>query len=73
MERLKQKLEALDEAIFVLEDQVGLSHTAQQELVKKQSSILKESRTREASAMAAAQKIAARLDQAIDRVERVLR
>jgi hypothetical protein len=35
MERLKQNLEALDEAIFMLEDRIGLSHTAQREVLKK--------------------------------------
>ena len=73
MERLKQNLEALDEAIFVLEDRVGLSHNVQREAGKKHADLLKESRTREAGVLAAAQKIASRLDQAIEHVERVLR
>jgi hypothetical protein len=73
MERLKQNLEALDEAIFVLEDRIGLNHSAQRDAEKKQTDILKESRAREANVLAVAQKVAARLDQTIEHVERVLR
>lgn len=73
MERLKQNLEALDEAIFALEDRVGLSHLTRQEVVKKQADLLKESRTREAKVLATAQKVAARLDQTIEHLETALR
>jgi hypothetical protein len=73
MERLKQNLEALDEAIFLLEDRIGLGFAAQRETAKKHTDLLKESRSREAGVLATAQKVAARLDQTIEHVERVLR
>ncbi|MDP9127337.1 MAG: hypothetical protein M3N08_03620 [Pseudomonadota bacterium] len=73
MDRLKNKLEALDEAIFALEDKVGLSHSSQQEATKKQIEQLKESRAREAKVLAAAQKVASRLDQTIEHLENALR
>jgi hypothetical protein len=73
MERLKQTLEALDEAIFTLEDRIGLNISTQRETGKKNTELLKESRAREAGVLATAQKVAARLDQAIEHVERVLR
>lgn len=73
MEQLKQKLEELDEAIFALEDKIGVSNGTQQESLKEQARLLKESRSREASTIAVAQKIAGRLDQAIQHVEGILR
>lgn len=73
MERLKSALEALDETIFDLEHKVGIEKHSYRETVKKQSEIVKHIRAREANVMAAAQKVAARLDQAIDHVEHILR
>ena len=73
MERLKNALEALDETIFDLEHKVGIEKNSYRETAKKQSEIVKEIRTREASIMAAAQKVASRLDQTIDHVESILR
>lgn len=73
MDRLKQNLEALDEAIFALEDRIGLTHISQRESSKKQIDLLKESRTREARVLATAQKVAARLDQTIEHLESALR
>ena len=73
MERLKNALEALDETIFDLEHKVGIEKTSYRETVKKQTEIVKQIRTREASLMAVTQKVAARLDQAINHVEHILR
>lgn len=73
MDRLKQNLEALDEALFTLEDRIGFSHLNQRESVKKQTDLLKESRSREAKVLATAQKVAARLDQTIENLENALR
>lgn len=73
MQRLRDSLEALDEMISKLERDVGLATAAHQAEIKKQSDLLKASRAREAAALAAAQKVAARLDLTIDHVERVLR
>ena len=53
MDRLKQNLEALDEAIFSLEDRFALTHATQREAAKKQIDLLKESRAREAKVLAA--------------------
>ncbi|HEU0118417.1 MAG TPA: hypothetical protein VFR09_07260 [Alphaproteobacteria bacterium] len=73
MQRLKQKLEELDEAIFALEDKIGLDTSSRRETSKKQNEILKQIRTREATVLGTAQKVAARLDKAIENVENVLR
>jgi len=73
MERLKNTLEDLDEAISELEDKIGLTQGAAQENTKKHAEMLKQSRTREANVLATAQKVAARLDQTIHHVERILR
>lgn len=73
MERLKSALEALDEAITDLEEQVGIDNLARRDAVKKQTELLKLSRSREAQVLATAQKVAARLDQAIGSVEGILR
>jgi vacuolar-type H+-ATPase subunit F/Vma7 len=73
MERLRNALEALDETIFDLEHKVGIEKTSYRETVKKQSEIVKQIRTREASLMAVTQKVASRLDQAIEHVERIIR
>jgi len=73
MKRLKEKLEELDEALFALEDKIGLDGSARREAGKKQADVIKQTRTREASVLAVAQKVAARLDQTIEHVENVLR
>lgn len=73
MERLKNALEALDETIFDLEHKVGIEKLSYRETVKKQSEIVKQIRAREAGVMAVAQKVAMRLDQAIEHVENIIR
>ncbi len=73
MERLKDALEALDETIFDLEHKVGLVKADARETAKRQDEIFRQLRTREANAVTAAQKIAARLDQAIANVEQIIR
>ena len=73
MERLKDALEALDETIFDLEHKVGIEKNTTRETAKKQSELVKQIRAREAGLMAVSQKVAARLDQAIDHVEQILR
>jgi len=72
MERLKQALEDLDEAIFALEDRVGLDATSRRETQKRQADIVKQSRAREVEVLAVTQKVAARLDHTIEHVERIL-
>lgn len=73
MHRLKAALERLDEKISELEEKLGVETVARQELFQKQAEQLKASRTREAGVLAVAQKVATRLDQTIQHVERVLR
>ena len=73
MERLRNALEILDTAISDLEDRVGLALGSQRDEAKKTSESLKDSRAREANVMAAAQKVASRLDRAIEHVESILR
>ena len=73
MERLKQALEALDEAIFALEDKIGHDGANRRETIKRQGDIFKQSRVREAEILATTQKVAARLDHTIEHVERILR
>ncbi len=73
MQRLKTALEQLDEMISALEDRIGLDAAARQEAQKKQTEQLKLSRAREANVLAVAQKVATRLDQTIEHVERIIR
>jgi len=73
MKRLKTALEDLDEEISILEDRVGVDNGERQTALKKQAEMLKQSRTREAGVLAVAQKVAARLDKAIQHAEHVLR
>ena len=73
MERLKQALEELDEALFALEDRVTLVAADRSETLKKQNEIFKQGRQREVEIMATTQKVAARLDHTIEHVERILR
>lgn len=72
MERLKQALEDLDEAIFTLEDKVSLDAVNRRETIKRQNDIFKQGRAREAEILAVTQKVAARLDHTIEHVERIL-
>ncbi len=73
MQRLKQKLEELDELLFALEDKVGIDSSHRREASKKYNDLLKQLRAREAGVMAVAQKVASRLDQSIEHVENILR
>jgi hypothetical protein len=73
MERLKNALEALDETVFEMEHKVSAEKANLRETVKKQTEIVKQIRAREVNAMAVAQKVASRLDQAIEHVENILR
>lgn len=73
MKRLKTALEKLDETISDLEDKVGLDTINRVESQKKLADIMKQGRAREANIMAAAQKVALRLDQTIDHVEKILK
>ncbi|MGE3623220.1 MAG: hypothetical protein AB7H77_05040 [Bdellovibrionales bacterium] len=73
MKRLKNALENLDEQISALEDRVGVDNSMRQGILKKNAEQLKQSQRREASVLAVAQKVATRLDQAIEHVEKVLR
>ncbi|MDD2325749.1 MAG: hypothetical protein PHW63_07100 [Alphaproteobacteria bacterium] len=73
MQRLKNALEELDEAISGLEDKVGIAMVDRTEAQKKMADILRQSKVREATIVAAAQKVALRLDQSIDHVEKILK
>lgn len=73
MKRLKTALERLDETISDLEDRVGVEASARAESQKKLADIMKQGRAREANVMAVAQKVALRLDQTIDHVEKILK
>ncbi len=72
MQRLKNALEALDEALYVLDDQVGMERGTRQESFRKQMELLKQVRAREANILAVTQKVASRLDQTIAHVEGIL-
>ena len=72
MERLKQALEDLDEAIFALEDKISFEAANRRETIKRQSDIFKQGRAREAEILSVTQKVAARLDHTIEHVERIL-
>ena len=73
MKRLKTALEDLDEEISVLQDKIGLDNGTRADMTKKQSELIKQTRTREAAVLAVAQKVATRLEQTIQHVEQVLR
>jgi len=73
MQRLKTALEQLDEMISALEDRIGLDAASRQDALKKQAEQLRLSRAREANVLAVAQKVATRLDQTIEHVERIMR
>ena len=72
MERLKQALEDLDEALFALEDRLSADAANRRDTVKRQADITKQSRLREVEVIAITQKVAARLDGTIEHVERIL-
>jgi len=73
MKRLKTALEKLDETISDLEDKVGMDALNRLESQKKLAEIMKQGRTRETNVIAAAQKVALRLDQTINHVEKILK
>lgn len=73
MQRLKNALEQLDEMITALEDRIGIDAAVRKEAQKKNEEQLKQSRARETQLLGAAQRVAARLDQTIEHVERVMR
>ena len=73
MKRLKVALEKLDETISDLEDKVGLDAAGRAESQKKLNDIIKQGRAREAGTLAITQKVALRLDQTIDHVEKILK
>lgn len=73
MERLKQALEELDEALFTLEDRLAFEASNRREGQKRQNDVFKQARQREVEILATTQKVAARLDHTIEHVERILR
>lgn len=73
MKRLKAALEQLDEAISTLEDKVGADLSTRAESQRKIADILKQGKAREAGLMAVTQKVALRLDQTIEQVEKILK
>jgi hypothetical protein len=73
MQRLPSALAALDQRIAELEENLLVRDDQYRDHVQRQQDALRHSRAREANALALAQKVAARLDQAIARVEHVLR
>ncbi len=73
MDRLKAAMEDLDKAIFELEDRIGVDHSSRSQALKKQDELVKASRVREGNVLAAAQKVATRLDQVIEHVENIVR
>ncbi|MFA5041585.1 MAG: hypothetical protein WC464_08140 [Bdellovibrionales bacterium] len=72
MERLKEALEDLDEALFALEDRIAFDASNRRETLKRQTEIFKQNRQREVEILATTQKVAARLDHTIEHVERIL-
>ncbi len=72
MERLKQALEELDEALFALEDRAGTAFAHHRDVLKRQNDLFQQARHREAEILAMTQKVAARLDYSIEHVERML-
>lgn len=73
MKRLKTALEKLDEAISDLEDKVSTDSAGRADAQRRLAEILKQSKTREAGVLAVAQKVALRLDQTIEHVEKILK
>jgi hypothetical protein len=73
MQRIPPALAALNQRLAMLEDTLTVRHEQVQHQVQQQQEALRHSRAREANALALAQKVAARLDHAIARVECVLR
>ncbi len=73
MQRIPSALAAIDERISDLEETLAVRQDNMRHQLQQQHDALRHSRAREANAVALAQKIAARLDHAIARVEHVLR
>lgn len=73
MEQLKTALEQLDETITDLEAKVGVDAENREASHKKMEELIKQSRVREGNVMATAQKVALRLDQTIEQVEKILK
>lgn len=73
MKNLKAALEKLDETISDLEDRVGMDAETRTIAKKKQADLMKQSRSRESNVLAVAQKVALRLDQTIEHVEKILK
>lgn len=73
MEQLKTALEQLDETITDLEVKVGVDAGNREASHKKMEDIIKQSRVREGNVMGTAQKVALRLDQTIEQVEKILK
>jgi predicted component of type VI protein secretion system len=73
MQRIPSALAALDERLNQLEETLVVRQDNIRQQVQQQQEALRHSRAREANAVSLAQKIAARLDHAIARVEHVLR
>jgi len=73
MERLKAALEELDETITYIEEKVGVDAEKRAQSQKKIADILKQGKAREAAIMGTAQKVALRLDQTIEQVEKILK
>jgi hypothetical protein len=73
MQRIPTALAALDQRIADLESTLVVRQDNIRLHSQQQQDALRHSRAREANALALAQKIAARLDHAIARVEHVLR
>ena len=73
MKRLKTALEKLDETISDLEDKVGVDAGSRADSQKKLADLMKQSRAREGNVLAVAQKVALRLDQTIEHVEKILK
>lgn len=73
MKKLEHALEQLDEMISTLEERVETDLFTRGDSQKKTAEQLRQSRAREAGVLAVAQKVAARLDQTIVHVEKVLR
>lgn len=73
MQRLKAALELLDHEISALEARLEMANFQRAEAMRKQTEIVRISKSREAKTAASSQKVAARLDKTINAVEDLLR
>jgi transcriptional regulatory protein LevR len=73
MQRLPQALSALSEHLAALELSLEDRHQQVSQETDLQREALQQSRAREANALALSQKVAARLDHAIARIEHILK